>query len=144
MLGYCSKAPRGSFYSLKEPRSRWLLHKQTLSAGAPNSPVHQQKSYHQWSANDLIGQLPFLVRHRIVRCPTRQLPRQLAIGGRRPPTERAIGALVRCTGQCIVHCPVNFIIKILESRELGRTQHQTIRCTTDSLVGPSLAQVWLF
>jgi hypothetical protein len=27
-LGYCSRAPMGSFYRPKGPRSRWLLHKE--------------------------------------------------------------------------------------------------------------------
>jgi hypothetical protein len=93
------------------------------------------------TAVDLIGQLPFSVRHQTARCATGKLPRQLVVGGWRSPTERVIEDLVQCPGQCIVYRPVNFIIKIPESNVFTRTHHRKVWCTPDSPVGPRLAQV---
>jgi hypothetical protein len=74
--------------------------------------------------------------HWIVRCPIGQLPHHLAVGGRRPPAERAIGADVWCTGQCTIKYLMNFIIKISETSEFGHTGHRTV---DDSQCGPNLA-----
>jgi hypothetical protein len=82
---------------------------------SPDSPVRHLKSGQQRSIVDLIGRLPFPAWHRTVWCAIRQLPRQLAVGGWCLPAERAVEDLIWCTGQCTVHCPVNFIIKIPET-----------------------------
>jgi hypothetical protein len=50
-----------------------------------------------------------------------QLPHQLVVGGWRPLVDRAVGVHVWCTGQCIVYCPLNFIIKIPEDSVFVRT-----------------------
>jgi hypothetical protein len=92
--------------------------------GLTGQSVCHLNSGKQRSSIDLIGQFPFPMWHRIVRCATGQLPHQLGVGGWCPLVDRTVGEDVRCTGQCIVHCLVNFINKINESSVFGRTHHR--------------------
>ena len=62
-----------------------------------------------------------------------QLPHQLVVGGWRPLVDRAVGVHVWCTGQCVVYCMLNFIIKIPEDSVFVRTSHRTY--SPNSLVG---------
>jgi hypothetical protein len=150
--------PRGLFYGPKGAKEPLLLPLETpyclLTVGAADSLVHIGHSGLQWSWDPLIGRLPSYVGTELSGDPFQPLP---CWHGRRRLCCRPLTPLENLwppgpPDMSGAHWAVQWILaskpeqkpKSSQLRPADQASTRHVRCTSDCLVKPSLAQLWLF